>query len=239
MTDTIFADDQSAAVTPTEPVTPTSVVPPEIAELIGEGKKYKTVDDALKSVPHAQKHIQTLEEENARIKQELEKRKAAEELLDEIRSGITSPAQTTPVQTGIDPSQIEGTIEALLAKKEAQRTATQNITTVVSKFTETFGDKQKGEEAFYKLAQDTGLTPEYLNRLAATSPQAIFKLAGMDVTKPPVPGKPTSTVNTQALSQNNQQELSAKVSMVGASTKDVVTAWRNAGEKVKQDLGLK
>lgn len=238
MTDTIFGDDQSPAEAPTEPVTPTSVVPPEIAELIGEGKKYKSVDDALKSVPHAQKHIQTLEEENARIKQELEKRRTAEELLDEIRSGITPPVAATPAATGFDPSQIEGTLEALLAKKEAQKTASQNISTVVSKFTETFGDKQKGEEAFYKLAQDTGLSPEYLNRLAATSPQAVFKLAGMDAQKPPVAGKPTGTVNTQTLTQPNGQQYSAKVSMVGASTKDVVQAIRNAKEKVKQDLGI-
>ena len=39
---------------------PVFQIPTEAAELVGDGKKYSSVEDALKSVPHAQKHIQTL-----------------------------------------------------------------------------------------------------------------------------------------------------------------------------------
>ena len=63
-------------------------IPTEAAELVGDGKKYSSVEDALKSVPHAQKHIQTLESELATLKEELMKRRTTEELLDEIKSGV-------------------------------------------------------------------------------------------------------------------------------------------------------
>ena len=43
-------------------------IPTEASELVGAGKKYQSVEDALKSVPHAQKHIQTLENELANVK---------------------------------------------------------------------------------------------------------------------------------------------------------------------------
>ena len=72
---------------------------------------------------------------------------------------------------------------------------------------------------------------EQLNTLAVTSPEAVLKLAG--IKKPVNLGKPTSTVNTQGSFSQPQGELSAKVPK-GASTKDLVNAWKIAGEKVKQ-----
>ena len=48
-------------------------IPTEAAEFVGQGIKYQSVEDALSSVPHAQKHIQTLESELAEVKEELVK----------------------------------------------------------------------------------------------------------------------------------------------------------------------
>lgn len=234
MTENIFEGTTPPEVAPsTTPVTPTATVPTELAELVGEGKKYSSVEAALKSIPHAQSHISTLEQENARIKAELEARRTTEDLLEDIRNGFVQPAAATTAPV-VDPAQIEKTIETLLSRKEQQRSVQANLQTVISKFTEAFGSKEKGEEAFYKLAEENGLDAQSLNGLAATSPKAVFKMAGLDSTKPTIPGKPSSTVNTESFNQGGSQELSAKVSMVGASTKDVNQAWKNAGEKVKQ-----
>lgn len=237
MSETIFTDDQSGVVPPVVPVTPTVQVPTELVELVGEGKKYQSVEEALKSVPHAQKHISTLEAENARIKAELESRRSTEELLAEIRSGIV-PAGVTPTQTGLDPTQIEDVVTTLLERKEAALKAKTNINSVVSKFTEVFGDRVKAEEEYNKLAESAGLDVPTLNRLAATSPEAVLKLAGMSgtVNHALSPSKPSSTVNTTALNSGQPQTLSAKVPLYGASTKDVTAAWRAAGEIVKQKL---
>jgi hypothetical protein len=214
---------------------PTSTVPTEVADLVGEGKKYRSVEDALKSVPHAQKHIETLEQENARIKSELEKRRTAEELLEEIRNGISQPAAGTPAPT-FDPNTIESTVEQLLARKEAKRSADSNISQVVSKFQEVFGDKEKAEQEYIKIAAEAGLSVQMLNNLAATSPAAVLKLAGIGTAKQQPVGKPSSTVNTESFSQGNTQQLSSKVPAVGSTTKDLMQAVRNAREKVMSNL---
>lgn len=235
MTDSIFEGATAPVVeTPAVSSTPTLNIPTEVAELVGEGKKYKTVEDALKSVPHAQTHIQTLEQEMAQMKAELERRRTAEELLDEIKGGFKQE-QGQPPKAEFDPSMIEQTVANLLSRKEAQNTAKINVDLVVNSFTNAYGDKVKAEEAFVRIAQEAGMTVPMLNQLAATSPNAVLKLAGIS-SKPQesAPSKTSSSVNTEAFAKPMQSDLSAKVPSVGATTKDLVSAWRNAGEKVKQ-----
>lgn len=221
--------------TPDPVVTPQSPsLPPEVAEFVGQGKKYSTVDDAIKSVPHAQKHIQTLEQELAQIKEELQKRKTTEDLLAELKaSGIQPAGVTTP--TEVNPEKLSqlvaDTVNHSLAQKEAQLTAQVNTQKVTEAFVTKFGDK--AEEMFKTIAQESGLTVGNLNYLAATSPNAVLKLAGIIQNKSePVVSKTFSSVKTEGnLSSQNNENLSAKVKP-GASTKDVVNAWKVAGLKV-------
>lgn len=206
-------------------------IPTEALDFVGEGKKYKSAEDALKSVPHAQQHISTLEEELAKVKEELTRRKTAEELLDEFKSG-TQQTEATPQSVELDQDTIMNLVNQTLEQREKQSKAQSNASTVASKFTEQYGSK--AEEVYNKLAQDAGLTVEQLNNLSATSPNVVLKLSGLDG-KPATLGKPSSSINTQALSSNKPTEISARVPK-GASTKDMLAAWRAAGEKVKSQL---
>jgi len=211
---------------------PQFTLPTEVADLVGAGKKYQSVEDALKSVPHAQSHIQKLEDEMKQMREELSKRKTAEELLDEIKSqGF--PEKTSPA--ALDTDALSKVVENALSAREAQKKASQNIDSVVNAFNERFGEK--GPEQYKLLAQESGLPLEYLNKLAATSPQAVMKLAGLE-NKQPTPGRTTSSINTTSMS-SQPSTGSIKVKMVGSSTKELVSAWRAAGEAVKQELGIK
>lgn len=232
--ETIF----DGATPPAETAVPPqqSTVPQELVELVGEGKKYKSVEDALKSVPHAQSHIQKLEEEAKMLKEELAKRKTAEELLEDMRNGVVQDiGQQTKVE--LNPEIVEQTVASILAKKEAQSKAQTNVASVVSSFEQAFGDKTKAQEMYLKVAEESGLSIQDLNRLAATSPEAVLRLAGLNKKLNQPAGKIQSTVNSAALNQAQQNhELSARVKQ-GATTRDLVEAWRIAGEKVKQKLG--
>jgi len=210
--------------------TPAFEIPTEAQEFVGEGKKYKSAEDALKSVPHAQEHIQTLEAEMAQLKEELSKRKTAEELLDEMKSGIQQ--ETTP-QEGISQDKLMEIVNNTLSQREMQSRAKQNADSVAQKFTEQFGTE--AETVYNSLAKEAGLTVKQLNNLASTSPNAVLKLAGIGA-KPTTVAKTSSSVNTEALNASAKpQELSARVPK-GASTKDLVAAWKAAGEKVKSQL---
>lgn len=225
-TETIFDGETP----PVETVaTPQVSLPTEVAELVGEGKKYKTAEDALKALPHAQGHIKTLEEEAKQLREELAKRKAAEELLEEfklsgIQPGVVDKQPSAPVD-------VEAIVASVLAKKEAQTTAQKNISVVVNTFQEAFGDKTKAEEMYNKVAEESGLSVAALNQLAATSPEAVMRLAGITKKQESMPGKVQGTVNAQTFDDKPNTELSARV-RPGATTRDMVNAVKIAREKV-------
>ena len=206
-------------------------IPTEAQEFVGEGKKYKSAEDALRSVPHAQEHIQTLETEMAQLKEELSKRRTTEELLDEIKSGI-QPQEATTSQGEINQDRIMDLVNATIAQREQQTKAQTNAKTVADKFTEKYGSQ--AESVYNSLAKEAGMTLDQLHTLSATSPNVVLKLAGFD-NKPTSVAKPQSTVNTETLSKQSTDELSARVPK-GASTKDMLAAWKAAGEKVKRQL---
>ena len=212
---------------------PALTIPTEVVDFVGEGKKYSSVEDALKSVPHAQKHIQTLEAELAQLKEEVTKRKTAEELLDEIKSGIHT-SEITPQPVGLDKNELAQVVNQTIEMREAQRTAKQNADSVVTKFKDKFGDT--AEQAYVTLAKESGLSVQQLNNLAATSPSAVLRLAGLVSGEPAMAAKTTSSVNTEAFSNNKQTEQRSARVKQGATTRDLVEAWKIAGEKVKANL---
>lgn len=201
-------------------------VPEVVAELVGADKKYKSVEDALKSIPHAQSHIQKLEEEAAQLREELTKRKATEELLEELKAtGL--PEKTT--QATFDSETLVKAVEGVLSQREVQARAKQNIESVVAVFNTQYGEK--GPEMYKKVAEESGLPLASLNNLAANSPAAVLKLAGITQVSP-TPGKITSSVNTEAF-KPTPSTSNIRVKPVGASTKDLVAAWKAAGESLK------
>ena len=214
------------------PVIPTVSIPQEASEFIGEGKKYKSIEEALKSVPNAQKHISQIEEDNAKLKLELEKRKAVEEVLAEIKSGVVP--NETPQGNSIDAATIASIVSQQLQQSEQQKTAKTNTDSVVNAFSAKFGEKAETE--YVRIAEESGLTVEALNKLSATSPKAVLVLAGLSGSTYTNAGKPSSTINSEALDKNNPpNELSAKVPK-GATTKDLVGAWKKAGEIARSKI---
>lgn len=231
-TETIFDLGSTTISSQQDNQIPQTSLPTEVVEFVGEGKKYGTVEEALKSVPHAQKHIQSLEAELAQLKEQVTKQKTTEELLDELKSGLnTNEATTTTV--GLDKDELTNLVNQTLAQREAQQTSKQNASSVASKFREKFGDA--AEQAYITLAQESGLSVQQLNNLAATSPSAVLRLAGLSAGGSGMAGKSSSSVNTEALSNTAVEEKSARVKQ-GATTKDLVNAWKIAGEKVKANL---
>jgi hypothetical protein len=206
-------------------------IPTEAQDLVGEGKKYSNAEEALKSVPHAQNHIQTLESELAELKNELTKRKTTQELLDEIKSGV-KPAEHTTQEGGLNQDTIMELVNNTLKQNEQKKTAQTNASQVASKFSEKYGSN--AESVYNSLAKDLNLSPQKLNELAATSPNLVLRLADLEPNVKTNVSKSSGSVNTEALAQNKTpQELSARVPK-GAKTQDLVNAWRAAGEKVKQ-----
>lgn len=239
MEENIFNADQ-ANVTPAADTTqaapqPTFTIPTEVAGLVGDGKKYKTVDDALKSVPHAQTHISTLEEENRRLKEELIRRKTAEDVLNEMKQ-ISQPAQqNTTGGVEADPNVLSQIVEQVLEKKQIQSNLDTNAKVVTSKFIEVYGDK--AESVYNELVKKHGMTLTSMNQLAMTSPAAVLALAGLNGGASNTSGgKMEGSVMTPPSGTN--QAPSARVPRYH-TTKDVLSAFAASRQKVMNNLNNK
>jgi len=217
------ADPAPVAQAPEPTPAPVFQIPEAAQELVGAGKKYATPEDALSALPHAQHHISKLEEEMATLREEIAKRKAGEEILEAINK--RTPEEVTAPQ--FDPTQLDALIESKLTAKEQAAVAQGNISEVVSKFVEQYGDKEKAEAMYKQKAADLGLPVDYINNLAATSPKAVYELFGFKQTTS-IPSKITSNVNSEALNNQAPVPQAPKSVMGGSTAKDDIAAWRAA-----------
>lgn len=187
-------------------------------------QKYNDVESALKSLPHANEHISKLEQEMDQLREELEKRASAEEVLARLESKTQEKSESPSTNT-VDLAQIEQMVDSRLTARQTAELQAKNVADVTSKVAEVFGDK--AEEVFYATAKEAGLSMEQVNNLAATAPAAVLKLMGVGGKPSGMPAKTSSSVNTEAFVGNSQDRPSSRVPF-GATTRDMVQAWRNA-----------
>ena len=206
------------------PVTPAiAPVPPELSELVGVGKKYSSVEQALAALPHAQTHIGNIEAENARMKEELTKRATAAELLADIQKG--TPAAVTPAPVEVSTQLVSDIVKQQI---EANSLATQkdaNAAIVLSAFTKAFGDKSEVEAQ--RIATENGMSMPAFEQLIFSSPQAALKLAGITNNIPAPSTGFKGDVNSQLSFGTPPAVPTARVQNYGNS-KEVAQGFANA-----------
>lgn len=185
--------------------------------------KYSDVVQALDSIPHAQKHISTIEEENAALKAELAKAQAAKEILEKAGS-------TNQQTESLTPEEVAKIAQQTLQKQAEASQKEANVKAVNAKFSELYGNK--ANEQMRTIATEAGITVDAVKELAEKSPNAVFRLAGINA-QSKLPGK-TPGAGVGDNFQPSQRDIpQPKSVMNGASTGQMVDAWRQAGEIVR------
>lgn len=221
----IFEGDESKGPETTGDTQATAfTVPDNVTEFVGEGKKYSDVSKALESIPHAQSHIDKLEEELAQTRAKLEASKSIEETLSNFAS---QKEQDTPTSQPVDLDKISELVDKRLVAQQQQQVQQSNVKHVVDTLSKQFGDKDKAESAFISKATELGVDVSYLNNLAATSPKAVYALFGSE-SRPVSQEFSKSSVNTEAFKPTNNQQQPIKSVMHGASTSELLDAWRSS-----------
>lgn len=199
-----------------------------VKDWIGEGKKYKSVDDALESLPHKESFIEQLKRENEELRGKLEGASTVDDILNQISSSSKeeeAPQQEQQEQYQLKQEDIAKIIDSRISEREQQQTAQQNAATVVDKMTELYGDR--AEEVYNQRAEELNVPVEWLNETAKRSPNAVFELFGVGKKEKASPSKLSSSYNSEALSQKPQQKEHRTI-MWGASTSDIMDTWRSA-----------
>lgn len=214
MTDTIFSTTPnlvSPTGDPLSPTNPTIPTPSLVDQLVGEGKKFKTVEALAAAKSESDRFIDELKGELATLREDFSKRSASLDQLDELRTEIQRLKQlqqttnATPRDTNTTPSLTDERIQAIVAEtitaNERKATVTQNIQEAVDTAVKAYGTTEAATKAVQDKAQELRVTTEYLQNIAATSPSAFFKVMGLDG----APGKsdtniiPKGSINTEVI----------------------------------------
>lgn len=211
---------------PTNGDTTTTPIDNPLEALVGEGKKFKTVEELAKAKVEADRFIEQLKNENAGIRQELSTRQTLEELMDKVGS------RTVPDQTNSGNNQSHGNgdgqngakalseediarlVEERLSASEKARVHTANLETVQKALVASFGSEYVTH--LKAKAQELGVTEEYLNTMAKETPKAFLKLVEVTgepkgttpglFSPPPTHGLPSS--NNKGFSPTGQRKQS-------------------------------
>lgn len=181
--------------------------------LVGPDKKFKTIEDLASGKVASDQFIEQLKGELAgmrntisELQTELAARKRLEEVVDRIahRGQESTPPVTSnhsPNTDGegkaaFDPSKIGELVEQALTKKEQENRAKANVLEVQKTLKETWGDNFANQ--LLEQANALGMSRQDLNELAARSPQALFRLVGVQKSeqRTDVFSPPASKVNT-------------------------------------------
>lgn len=178
---------------PNNLVDPTPQTPDEgknyVEELVGEGKKFKTVEDLARGKWEADQYIEHLKKQMDAMREDLTKRLTVEEMLEKIKASQSPPAKTDDnhqieqlttqeIAPKISPDEIKQLIKQTLTEEQRREIAARNVETVQQELI-----KQWGSSYSSKLTQaiaELGLTKEQAAEMAETSPKAFLRLVGAD-----------------------------------------------------------
>ena len=169
-----------------------------LADLVGEGKKFKTADDLAKAKLESDRFIESLKRENQEMREDLAARLTVEQALAKQREAGNveppKPTENTPnPQRQVD---LGDQIEQALAKRDQAKTVQSNIEIVTTKMTEVFGSIDKAAETISARSKELGMSVESLQQMASTNPKAFYKLIGVE-DKPPAASPTTSWQRTK------------------------------------------
>lgn len=151
--------------------------------------KDKSPEEVLKAKIDADLHIKTLEREKAEMyemyksqREELLAKAKFEEYIDQLRNPPVTPVTTPPVNSDqpkpYDPNEIKELLRGELSVYETQKREQENFGKVQSKLRERFGDNYS--TVLEDQRATLGLSAEQVNALAKSSPEAFFRMFGLN-----------------------------------------------------------
>lgn len=193
MSDVFAADGSTKAPAAEENSNP-------LEALVGEGKKFKSVEDLARGKAEADAHIARLESEMAELRKDLGKSVDAAAQLNELRDELKALRTANPQASRDNTSPaltvdgIKALVNESLTQAERNRTAQQNIQKANDAMVQHFGSLEKASEAVKARAAVVGLSVQDLQLMAAKSPTAFQKIMLDGAEKSDGPLNPQSAV---------------------------------------------
>jgi hypothetical protein len=141
--------------------------------LVGEQQKYKTPDDLAKAYNNADQFIETLKEENRRLREQAASAKTIDEVLERMSKQSGAPEADNPPVQGLTPDVVQQLVERTLEGRKQQDSKNGNLLRADALMKEKFGDKA---EQMFKQKASTPEKAKILMELAANDPTEFVSL---------------------------------------------------------------
>lgn len=193
-------------------------------------QKYATVEDAIKSIPHAQNRIRELSQEMEDLRKRAEEADNIDTIMERVRS-MQATEEKPSKGTELDETKLAELVESTLTKREQELRMKANADAVANQLKEKFGDR--AEEAYTAKAEELGLDVDTLNSLSSRSPKAVLEYFGISKTSSSsADGFKKSSVNSEAFYKKPQQAADP-LSRFRSSDSDLISKWRSAASKIE------
>lgn len=143
--------------------------------LVGENQKYKTPEELAKAYANADQFIETLKEENRKLREQTAAAKTIDEVLERMSKQGNAPENDNPPVQGIKPEDVQQLVEKTLAGREVAKTKENNLLLADKLMKDKFGERA-GD--IFKQRANNPDKARILMDLAATDPQEFVSLFG-------------------------------------------------------------
>jgi hypothetical protein len=155
--------------------------------LVGEGKPFDSTEALAKAKLESDRFIKQLEQENAGMREEINKRATIEDFMEKINKR-EEPKPSTPVTTPAEPAQqvteapdvkgmseeeVRAFVENQIKQREEQTQAERNIQHVQEELRKAWGDQYP--HVLRDKAKELGVEESYLEGLAAEHPTVFLR----------------------------------------------------------------
>jgi hypothetical protein len=169
--------------TTTETATTTTTAP--VDTLVGEGKKFKTIEDLAKGKLEADAYIEQLKAQNAALQKEASERELLETLVARLENGnepvsnhsnLSNFPSNDQQMSAPDLPDIDFLVERKMSEIESKRTRSQNLQRFKDESRKVLGDSW--ETTLKGQMERLGLDEATLVTIAVKSPEAALKALG-------------------------------------------------------------
>lgn len=236
MTSAFNSNDDKQA-TPVEEPSQDSAFTNQLSMIKNESgeQKYENVPKALDALAHSQNYIPQLKDEVnskdaeiARLTEELSKRAAVGDVVDQLTAKQAQP-ESTPQVSGLSEQDVMNLVQNFSDQQSVQQVALSNEKSVSDALFTKFGDKT--QEVVSGKASELGMTVDALKQLSQRSPQAALQLFQAKASTAPKVSSGSYNIAPSVVQEEGLQRPEKSL-LIGATTKEQMDYL----EKVRADV---
>lgn len=185
-----------------------------LKELVGEGKKFKSVDDLARGKMEADAFIEQLKSETAALKEQLKRHAIADEVRQSVSASSSDSYQNSTIpQSHPEPQDLKVMVEKVLQEKDVESRKQSNKKEIEGTLLAAFGSQEAAMKAISEKADALGVSPSFLVDAGLMSPKVLYK--NLDINVDAIKGRAMNTGNipsnsssmNSAAYSSNQSEL--------------------------------